>query len=218
MHFEKYSIIFDNIGDFFQQVSQKSSFETLSKNDDTHIEIQKAGDVASVLIGAGKDFQNSSTKAKAVQLIFYQERLKLEIKQAQLAMERGQKRISLLEDQRTAFFSEQIRLNNILNQVSNENENKLFSTTVNKIRAIFLLAETFTIDRLRQEEIEEELMYLAHDQALDTSEFALNQWKLMIATPLEELVGYHASGITKEDIANLFHAAALAAIAVGVIK
>jgi hypothetical protein len=38
----------------------------------------------------------------------------------------------------------------------------------------------------------------------------------MIATPLEEFVGYHASGIKSQDIANLINAVGLAGIAIGV--
>jgi hypothetical protein len=60
------------------------------------------------------------------------------------------------------------------------------------------------------------LISLDHEQALDASEFALALWKHMIATPLEEFVGYHASGIKSQDIANLINAVGLAGIAIGV--
>lgn len=84
------------------------------------------------------------------------------------------------------------------------------------VHAFFLWAESIAIDKLQQEAIEVALISLDHDEALDASEFALSLWKHMIASPLDELVGYHASGLKSEDIANLIHAAGLAGIAVGV--
>lgn len=189
-------------------------------------EAEVAGRTAAVLAGASDMIREASTRAKLVPLVFEQERVRIEIIRAERVLERGKKRVELFARQRDALLSEATRLvdaSNSLDTSSGKDPKKLvqdlLGTTAAKgplVHALLVWSESIAIDKLREEEIEVALISLDHEQALDASEFALALWKHMIATPLEELVGYHASGIKSQDIANLINAVGLAGIAIGV--
>jgi hypothetical protein len=187
---------------------------------------EAAGRAAAVLVNAGDLVRNASIRAKLVPLVFEQERVRLEILRAQRAVDRGKARVALLERKRESLISEGVKLVdavNTLHTASGGNAAKVLkelradpTAKGPLLHAVFVWAESIAIDKLRQEEADVALISLDHEQALDASEFALALWKHMIATPLEELVGYHASGIKSQDIANLINAAGLAGVAVGV--
>lgn len=80
----------------------------------------------------------------------------------------------------------------------------------------YLRTESISVEKRQEEEKELAMISLDHEEALDSTEFALGLWKEMISAPLEQLVNYHASGITSDDISKLLQAASLAGIAVGV--
>lgn len=80
-------------------------------------------------------------------------------------------------------------------------------------RALALYANSIAVARTAQEEADYRLIALDHDQAVDSSEAAIHMWNALIATPVNQLAAYHASGIKPEQLAQLL---ALLGIAVGV--
>lgn len=225
-HLEKLKVAREQLGLFLHALAQEDSAEAQAANGNARSKADMAGDVAAILVNATKEIQDSSTRVKLVPLIFEQERLKLEIDRVQRAVNRGKQKLDLLEKQRAVLIAEGLKLiaaKNSLTKASISNPtsdvNSLLTASNTKgyvIHALLVWAESIAVDKLRQEEIEITLISLDHEQALDASEYALNLWKHVIASPLQELVGYHSSGLTSEDIANLIHAAGLAGIAIGV--
>jgi hypothetical protein len=77
-------------------------------------------------------------------------------------------------------------------------------------------ADSFSLGRLPQEEVDYLLIGLTHEAALDGSATAVAQWENLIRVPLAQLVALHASGITPEQISNLIQAAGFTAVGIGV--
>lgn len=193
---------------------------------------QVAGRTAAVLINGSKELHDADTNAKLVPLVFAQEQLRLESERLQRRADRGQQRVALLEAQRDACIAEGMKLMdaaNIFSRLANNNAS-LDMTSVLRGQApssssensaaavygVFKYAESISVDKLHEEEAEVALIGLDHDEALDASEYALLLWKHTIASPLEQLLAYHASGLKSQDVADLVQAASLIGIAVGV--
>ena len=183
------------------------------------------GKTAAALAGSAQEIRESSTHAMLVPLLFEKERLQIEMDRLTRKAERGRKRVDLIEAERDQAVAEGMKLlsaESSLKQASAGNPRQKMATLLEgsqrgeALRSIFLLSESIGIQRLRREEIEVALITLDQDEALDASEFALQLWSHAIATPLDELVQYHASGIKPEDIAQLIQALSLAGTAVGV--
>ncbi|MEM7204094.1 MAG: hypothetical protein AAF628_27780 [Planctomycetota bacterium] len=83
-------------------------------------------------------------------------------------------------------------------------------------RAIIFYGAARTLGRDRRNELDIERRNLVRRHSLDQSRISLTAWNAVIRSPLREIVDYHESGITSEDIAKLVYAAGLTAIAVGV--
>lgn len=186
---------------------------------------ENAGKIATVLMGMSKEIHDSTSEAKLVPLTFQKEKLRLEFERMNRMLDRGKQRISLLQSERNVFIAEGKKLwkaNNLLNNVSNGNNKVklgelLKSNNKDKLlQAIYLRTESISVEKRQEEEKELAMISLDHEEALDSTEFALGLWKEMISSPLEQLVNYHASGITSDDISKLLQAASLAGIAVGV--
>jgi hypothetical protein len=207
-----------SIGAFLDAFSKSENVAASGEAADSAAADQ-AGRVASVLLDATRAIQESSSRAKLVPLTFERERLRLEAERAQRMLDRGAARSALLEQQRAAFVAEAMKLVDAENSLKRASTSKIWDLILNDdqnaLHALFIWAESISVDKLREEEIEVSLITLDHDEALDASEYALALWNHMIASPLEQLVAYHASGITPEDIANLVQAASLAGVAVG---
>jgi hypothetical protein len=84
------------------------------------------------------------------------------------------------------------------------------------VAGLLLYADSWTVGRLPQHEIDHLLIGLRHAASVDASENALLQWQNLIGVPLAQLVAFHKGGITSEDLANLINAIGLGGIAVGV--
>ena len=83
-------------------------------------------------------------------------------------------------------------------------------------RALINYANSWTLGRLGEREIQKRLIAQRHSASLESSVNALRQWENLIGVPLGQLVMLHGSGITTEEIAALINALGLGAIAVGV--
>jgi hypothetical protein len=81
------------------------------------------------------------------------------------------------------------------------------------VSALLLYADSWTLGRLPEQEIRYLLISLDHGAAIDSSEVALLQWQNLVAVPLGELVSFHRSGITSDEIGKLLEVLGLAAIA-----
>lgn len=80
-------------------------------------------------------------------------------------------------------------------------------------QALALYASSIATARVRQEETDYRLIDLDHAQAMDSAEAAAQMWNALIATPINQLVEYHGSGVKPEQLAQIL---ALLGIAVGV--
>jgi len=225
---EKLNAISEQLGKFLTAFSEEEAGQD-GKGADVSTEAppsdaETAGRVAAVLVDAGKEITESATRTKLIPLLFEQERLRLEVERTERMVARGAKRIALLERQRESCIAQGAKLVDALSVLKHASKDddasigRLMNSDQKEyvVHAIFVSTESIAVDKLRQEEIEVTLIALDHEEALDATEYALNLWKHMIGSPLEQLVGYHASGLTSEDIANLLHAAGMAGIAVGV--
>jgi hypothetical protein len=227
---EKFKEARDQVGEFLASFVQENTAGSPTAGD-MRSNADLAGRSAAILTRATTTILESSIHAKLVPLVFEQEHLRLKTERAQRAVDRGQQRLTLLERQRDEMIGEALKL---IDAVKSLTESCLVATGCNPektkvesqiadantkgavIHALFIWAESIAINKYRQEVTKVALIALDHQQALDASEFALDLWRHMIASPLEELTAYHASGLKSEDIANLVHAAGLAGIAVGV--
>lgn len=82
--------------------------------------------------------------------------------------------------------------------------------------ALSQYANSWTSGRVHQEEIDYMLIAIDNKATLDAAARSLAQWQNLIGVPITQLEAFYGTGLTKEDVANLIHAAGLAAIAVGV--
>ncbi len=71
---------------------------------------------------------------------------------------------------------------------------------------MLLYANSWSIGRLSQEEIDYKILGLRHIAVLDNSENALAQWENLISIPVSQLVALHGSGITPDEIARFISA------------
>jgi hypothetical protein len=218
---EKLNAIREQLSQFLSAYTKEEAADGTSQVSSPSAKV--AGQVAAVLIGATKEIQESSTHAMLVPLIFDQERLRLEVERLQRIQERGEQRIALLEHQRDRYIAEGMKLmdarNTLVKASSGDASLQALLSGDNKelaFHAIIVWVQSIAVDKLREEQVEVALISLDHDEALDASEFALNLWKYMVAAPVEQLLAYHASGLTPDEIARLFQAASLAGVAVGV--
>jgi hypothetical protein len=69
-------------------------------------------------------------------------------------------------------------------------------------RSLLHYANSWSIGRLAQEEIDYLLIGNQHKQALDDSEIALAHWENLLGVPITQLVALHGAGITSEEIAK----------------
>jgi hypothetical protein len=81
---------------------------------------------------------------------------------------------------------------------------------------ILAFAASDTYSRVEQDVVRRQRTLLRHQAALNDSELALLGWHRLIGTAIDQLIGYHASGIKPETIAALLQAAGVGAIAGGV--
>lgn len=225
-HVEKAKKVRAEIGQFLAAYAQDSTTSDSSKQ----TSLDAAGRTATILVKAQSDIEDASIHAKLVPLIFEQERLRLDIEYGQRAVTRLDQRLTLLERQRAELIREGNSLIDSVNSIqkgcADINCKPATDSTLSllgnnnssgsALHALFVLSDSITINKRKRREAEVELVRLDQEQALDASDYALKTWKAMIASPLEELVAYHASGLKSQDIANLIHAAGLAGIAVGV--
>jgi hypothetical protein len=83
--------------------------------------------------------------------------------------------------------------------------------------SIMFYVDSIATARLRQEQLELQLVAVDHEEAVDSAQTAIGLWNALIATPINELVAYHASGIKPEEIAALvIQLVTLGGIATGV--
>ena len=187
---------------------------------------EAAGRAVAVLANQAVGLKQSSTKAKLVPLLFEQERLQIEVDRQNRRKDRAATRLSLLERQREDAIAEAMRLTAAIDSLKKSYgrdpaqtiEALLMDNNAKGdfVDALFLVSESIAMNRRRREEAEVALIGLDHDEALDSSEFALSLWEQTIAMPMAELLAYHGSGIKPEDVARFAQAAALVGVAVGV--
>jgi hypothetical protein len=83
--------------------------------------------------------------------------------------------------------------------------------------SIMFYVDSIATARLRQEQLELQLVAVDHEEAVDSAQTAIGLWNALIATPINELVAYHASGVKAEEIAALvIQLVTLGGIAIGV--
>ena len=87
-------------------------------------------------------------------------------------------------------------------------------------RILLFYANSWSIGRLAQEEIDYILIGVRHSSALDNSEIALAQWENLISVPITQLVALHGAGIKSDEVARfllaIVNAAGLTLIGIGV--
>jgi len=192
---------------------------------------QKVAETVQVL---SQTLQKAGEKPKTASLVLTAEHLRLELERATRQVSFTEARLNLLHQQGVAFVTELTLLRQALTAVEggpNPDPSKDCSQTkafaqsyevdyANKptcrnrvVAALLRYADSWTVGRLREEEIRYLLISLDHGAALDSSEIALLQWQNLVAVPLGELVTFHRSGITTEEIGQLLQVLGLAGIA-----
>jgi len=86
------------------------------------------------------------------------------------------------------------------------------------VSALLRYANSWTLGRFVQEEMDYRVIGLRHLAVIDQSEVAFAQWENVLSVPIGQLVEYHSGGIRPEDVANLINALGLGAIGYGVNK
>lgn len=179
---------------------------------------ETAGRAAAILLNLSDSIQIASNQEKLVPLAFQKERLTIEANRLQHQIDRGNARISLLERKQKLLVKESMRLRFARAQLSGLPGAESFAAGAHKeefLGAIMTFAESIGLERRQEEECNLSLVALDHDEAMDATEYALDLWQATVQAPLQQLVNYHASGLTTEDFAQLVQAASLAAIGVG---
>jgi hypothetical protein len=174
--------------------------------------------------------QKTGEKPTPGALVLAAEHLRLELERASRRVRFYEARSNLLHQEGVAFVTELTLLRRTLTELdggpskgcpqtnalahSYEVDYATKSTCRDMVVASLLLyADSWTVGRLPEEEIRYLLISLDHAAAIDSSEIALMQWQNLVAVPLGQLVTFHRSGITSEEIGQLLQVLGLAAIA-----
>ncbi len=150
-------------------------------------------------------------------LVLQNEHLRLQIEGLKNQVANSKAHLNLLKKKRNA-----IRLElNFLAEAKSFQKNLPASCTNNALndafekepscregisRIMLLYANSWSIGRLSQEEIDYKILGLRHIAVLDNSENALAQWENLISIPVSQLVALHGSGITPDEIARFISA------------
>ena len=181
-------------------------------------------DIIGVLATVGKALQIAENQLPISQLQIQAEQLRLNLVAAQRRKAFFDKTMNLLKEKREARIEEIIylaRVEQLRRQVSLTEQNgclkkhrKSFEKTskwnekcrekIFKLLAAYSNAWTF--GRVRNEQLDYQLIALHHEAALDTSEVAFAKWDNLLNVPINQLVSLHGTGIRREDIRTLVQA------------
>lgn len=86
------------------------------------------------------------------------------------------------------------------------------------VNALLHFANSWTLGRIPQEEIDYRLIAARHTAVLDASEVALAQWQSLIGVPISQLAVFHGSGVKPEDFSALFSTLGFGAASAAALK
>jgi hypothetical protein len=169
-------------------------------------------------------------------LLFESERLRLERERIKRRIANAEARLGLLDVKRDALLGEvfwlgknlgTIKLHRQREDTGNCEAKKSIVDTFQQrnsscrelvANALLYYANSWTLGRVVQEEVDYRLIAARHDAALDASEIALAQWQNLIGVPLSQLAAFHGAGIRSDQVRNFIQALGFSGlIAVGAI-
>ncbi len=226
-----------SIGTIIDKISKGESISETDAASDTKVDIR----IASTIDSLSQLYTKFNTYPLNA-LILQNERLRIEIDSLKRRVANAKEQLSLMERKRDAIkleadslaeaakflkFAEEDQcgentlIANFKPKPKTGNETDKISDCQDYIgRSILHYANSWSIGRLAQDEIDYLLIGNQHKQALDDSEIALAHWENLLGVPITQLVALHGAGITSEEIAKfglgIVNLAGLTAIAANV--
>ncbi len=226
-----------SIGTIIDKISKGESISETDAASDTKIDIR----IASTIDSLSQLYTKFNTYPLNA-LILQNERLRIEIDGLKRRVVNAKEQLYLMERKRDAIklevdslveaakylrFAEQKKcgentlISNFIPKSKSGAETDSKSDCQDDIgRSLLHYANSWSIGRLAQEEIDYLLIGNQHKQALDDSEIALAHWENLLGVPITQLVALHGAGITSDEIAKfglgIVNLAGLTAIAVNV--
>ncbi len=218
-HIEKLEEQRKSIGTIIDKISKGESLAETDATSDTKIDIR----IASTIDSLAKLYTKFNTLPLNA-LILQNEKLRIEVDGLRRRVANAEERLILMKRKRDAIKFEMdslIEAGKYLTFAEKEcGEITLISNFIPKSktvtgtditsycrdnigRSLLYYANSWSIGRFAQDEIDYLLIGNQHKQALDDSEIALAHWENLLGVPVIQLVAFHGAGLTPDEIAKL---------------
>lgn len=212
------------LGEFVATSGEAPKLDALSKEARLNLAMLKTAPAFADELAEALSYPHPSA------LLLESEHLRIQLEYARSRFARADARLQLLRQRQQSYIEELSTLHLAYESLEplgvTEGDKSVSIYTAYKsdeadwqeavVAGLLHYANSWTLHRVLQEELDYMLIALDHKAALDASRLAFAQWANLIGVPLAQLKSLFASGIKPEHIGNILQAAGFTAIGIGV--